>query len=90
MPCLLPSVAVNDLAFRNGVENNWSGRSDGLTYWRAILALERYGYEKLVTQLGKKFSTPSVAANCSSCSSSSPLLAHPAPIPQKSRSLWPR
>ena len=50
----LPSVAVNDPAFRNAVENNWSGQSEGLTYQRAILALERYGYEKLVTRLGRK------------------------------------
>ena len=53
-PCPLPSVAANDPAFRNAVENNWSGQSEGLTYQRAILALERYGYEKIVTQLGKK------------------------------------
>ena len=53
-PFPLPSVAVNDPAFRNAVENNWSGQCEGLTYQRAILALERYGYEKLVTQLGKK------------------------------------
>ena len=53
-PCPLPSVAVNDPAFRNAVENNWSGQSEGLTYQRAILALERYAYEKLVTQLGRK------------------------------------
>ena len=53
-PCPLPSVAVNDPAFRNAVENNWSGQSEGLTYQRAILALERYGYEKLVTRLGRK------------------------------------
>ncbi|MDD6051308.1 MAG: trehalase family glycosidase [Clostridiales bacterium] len=53
-PCPLPSVAANDPAFRNAVENNWSGQCEGLTYQRAILALERYGYEKLVTQLGKK------------------------------------
>ena len=53
-PLPLPSVAANDPAFRNAVENNWSGQCEGLTYQRAILALERYGYEKLVTQLGKK------------------------------------
>ena len=53
-PCPLPSVAVNDPAFRNAVENNWSGQCEGLTYQRAILALERYGYEKIVTQLGRK------------------------------------
>ena len=50
----LPSVAVNDPAFRNAPENNWSGQVEGLTWQRAILALERYGYEKLVTRLGKK------------------------------------
>lgn len=50
----LPSVAVNDPLFRNAPENNWSGQCEGLTYQRAILALERYGYEKLVTRLGKK------------------------------------
>ena len=53
-PLPLPSVAVNDAAFRNAVENNWSGQCEGLTYQRTILALERYGYEKLVTALGKK------------------------------------
>ena len=53
-PLPLPSVAVNDPAFRNAVENNWSGQCEGLTYQRAILALERYGYEKLVPVLGKK------------------------------------
>lgn len=50
----LVSVAANDPAFRNAVENNWSGQAEGLTYQRAILALERYGYETLVTKLGKK------------------------------------
>ena len=50
----LPSVAVSDPLFRNAPENNWSGQCEGLTYQRAILALERYGYEKLVTRLGKK------------------------------------
>lgn len=52
-PCPLPSVAVSDPLFRNRPENNWSGQSEGLTYQRAILALERYGYEKLVTRLGR-------------------------------------
>jgi len=53
-PLPLPSVAVNDPAFRNAPENNWSGQCEGLTYQRAILALERYGYERIVTRLGKK------------------------------------
>ncbi len=50
----LPSVSVSDPDFRNAPENNWSGQCEGLTYQRAILALERYGYEKLVTQLGRR------------------------------------
>ncbi len=50
----LPSVAANDPLFRNAPENNWSGQCEGLTYQRAILALERYGYEKLVTRLGRR------------------------------------
>ena len=53
-PFPLPSVAVCDPAFRNAPENNWSGQPEGLTYQRAILALENYGYHSIVTELGKK------------------------------------
>ena len=53
-PFPLPSVAVNDPAFRNVPENNWSGQPEGLTWQRAILALENYGYHSVVTELGKK------------------------------------
>ena len=53
-PFPLPSVAVCDPAFRNAPENNWSGQPEGLTYQRAILALENYGFYPLVTRLGKK------------------------------------
>lgn len=51
----LPSVAVNDPYFRNAPENNWSGQCEGLTFQRAIMALENYGYEKIVTKIGHKF-----------------------------------
>ena len=54
-PLPLPSVAANDPAFVNAPENNWSGQCEGLTYQRAMLALENYGYEKLVTRLGRRF-----------------------------------
>ena len=54
-PLPLPSVAVNDPAFRNAPENNWSGQCEGLTFQRAMHALERYGYEKVVTRLGRRF-----------------------------------
>ena len=60
----LPSVAVNDPLFRNAPENNWSGQCQGLTYQRAILALERYGYEKLVTALGKRLITAVAEGGC--------------------------
>ena len=53
-PFPLPSVAADDPAFRNAPENNWSGQPEGLTYQRAILALERYGYERIVTALGRR------------------------------------
>ena len=52
--CPIPSVAVNDPAFRNAPENNWSGQTEGLTWQRAIQALERYGFSRIVTELGKK------------------------------------
>ena len=53
-PFPLPSVSVSDPAFRNAPENNWSGQPEGLTYQRAILALENYGYHTIVTRLGEK------------------------------------
>ena len=54
-PLPLPSVATNDPLFRNAPENNWSGQCEGLTFQRAMVALERYGYEPLVTRLGRRF-----------------------------------
>lgn len=50
----LPSVAVNDPLFRNVTTNNWSGQAEALTYQRAIRALENYGYDALIPQLGEK------------------------------------
>ncbi|MCY2930632.1 MAG: hypothetical protein NTV86_14265 [Planctomycetota bacterium] len=43
-PVPLPSIAVNDPLFRNDPGNNWSGQPEGLTYQRAIRALENYGH----------------------------------------------
>lgn len=50
----LPSVAANDPLFRNIRDNNWSGQAEALTYQRAILALENYGYDWLIPLLGRK------------------------------------
>ena len=51
----LPSVSVSDPMFRNAPENNWSGQCEGLTFQRALPALERYGYEKLAVRIGRIF-----------------------------------
>jgi hypothetical protein len=50
----LPSIAVNNPVFRNIPENNWSGQPEGLTYQRAIRALENYGYLSEITLFGEK------------------------------------
>jgi hypothetical protein len=53
-PVPLPSIAINEPLFYNGKRNNWSGQPQGLTYQRAIDALENYGHYAEVTLLGKK------------------------------------
>ncbi len=63
-PFPLPSVSVSDPAFRNAPENNWSGQPEGLTYQRAILALESYGYHTIVTRLGEKLLHAIAAGGC--------------------------
>ena len=53
-PLPLPSIAFNDPLYRNNPGNNWSGQPQGLTYQRAIRALENYGHYAEVTLLGQK------------------------------------
>jgi hypothetical protein len=53
-PMPLPSIAVNDPVFRNGHDNDWGGPPMGLTYQRAIRALENYGYFSEMTTFGEK------------------------------------
>jgi len=53
-PFPLPSVAVSDPLYFGDSDNNWSGQPQGLTWQRAIRALENYGYQPLVTKLGFK------------------------------------
>lgn len=50
----LPSIAVNEPLFRNSSGNDWSGQPEGLTYQRAVRALENYGHYSVVTELGEK------------------------------------
>ena len=53
-PMPLPSVAANDPQFRNCDDNDWSGQAQGLTYQRALQALNCYGYQHLLPQLAEK------------------------------------
>lgn len=53
-PMPLPSIAANDPYFRNIPNNNWSGQPQGLTYQRAIGALENYGHFAEVTLIGAR------------------------------------
>jgi len=57
-PMPLPSIAANDPRFVPGdPSNNWSGAPEGLTYQRAIRALENYGHHAEVSLLGPKLLT---------------------------------
>lgn len=60
----LPSIAANDPLFENDPKNNWSGQVEGLTYQRAIQALELYGYEAEVRILGKKWISNLIRTGC--------------------------
>ncbi len=53
-PMPLPSIAANDPLFDGAADNNWSGQPQGLTYQRAIRALENYGFTSLIPRLGRK------------------------------------
>jgi hypothetical protein len=53
-PVPLVSIAVGETLYQNGRGNNWSGQPQGLSYQRAIGALERYGHFTEVTLLGQK------------------------------------
>ena len=50
----LCSIAANDPLFLSDPNNNWSGQPQGLTYQRAIRALENYGYYGILPLLGRK------------------------------------
>jgi len=52
-PVPLPSIAANDPLFCNIADNNWSGQPQGLTWQRAIRALENYGRYAELTMLGR-------------------------------------
>jgi len=47
------SIAIHEPLYRSG-PNDWSGQPEGLTYQRAIRALDNYGHFAEVTLLGRK------------------------------------
>ena len=53
-PAPLVSIAANEPLYQNAPGNNWSGQPQGLTYQRAIRALENYGHYAEVTLIGQK------------------------------------
>lgn len=53
-PVPLASIARNESLFLSKPRNNWSGQPQGLTYQRALHALERYGHVAEITLLGRK------------------------------------
>lgn len=51
----LPTFAVDSPEFSNDPANRFGGQSRGVTYRRAIRALEKYGYYRELTHIGKRF-----------------------------------
>jgi hypothetical protein len=52
-PMPLPSIAIKEPLYRAG-PNDWSGQPEGLTFQRAIRALQNYGHFAEVTLIGRK------------------------------------
>ncbi len=50
----LPSVAANDPLFENSSDMNYRGQPHGITFVRALFALERYGFFSEVTEIGRR------------------------------------
>jgi hypothetical protein len=63
-PVPLVSVAIDDPLYENAPGNNWSGQPQGLTYQRAIDALERYGHFAEVTLLSNKLLPVLIRNDC--------------------------
>ncbi len=76
-PVPLPSIAVNDPLFRDSKANDWSGQPEGLTYQRAIRALENYGHYSIVTELGQKLIATIEHANDLFCEQFDPFTGKP-------------
>lgn len=51
-PAPLPSIAISDARFQNKKGNDWSGPPQGLTYQRALRALDSYGHHAELVLVG--------------------------------------
>lgn len=51
----LPTYPVNSPEFSNDPNHRFGGQARGVTYRRAIRALEKYGYYRELTDIGKRF-----------------------------------
>ena len=63
-PVPLVSIAIHEPLFRNAPRNNWSGQPQGLTWQRAIGALENYGRHAEVVSLGRKLLSVLIRNDC--------------------------
>ncbi|MBN2217339.1 MAG: hypothetical protein JW719_08175 [Pirellulales bacterium] len=87
-PMPLPSIAANDPLFRNAPNNNWSGQPQGLTYQRAIRALENYGHHAEVTLIGEIF-LRTVGRTCRFRQQFDPFTGEPDEVPQTTADYGP-
>lgn len=78
-PMPLPSIAANNPYFRNNAHNDWSGQPQGLTYQRAIRALENYGHYAEVLPLGQKL-LQAVGMECQFTQQFDPFTATPSVV----------
>jgi len=76
-PVPLVSIAVSESLFRNNSRNDWSGQPQGLTYQRAIGALENYGHYAEVTMLGRKLLAVLIRSGCTFTQQLDPFTGEP-------------
>jgi len=62
-PTPLPSIAIHEPLYRTG-PNDWSGEPEGLTFQRAIRALQNYGHYAEVTLIGRKLIAAVTKSGC--------------------------
>jgi hypothetical protein len=76
-PVPLVSIAVNESLFVKGHRNDWSGPPQGLTYQRAMGALENYGHYAEVTLLGRKLLPVLIRNGCKFTQQLDPFTGEP-------------